>query len=715
MKAKLSLIRRFTITILGILIVVSCVYFLVYKYLYSQNSERLVEQLQESTSLSLQSQLQRRGEALGFVLSNNLFDPMYNYNVELVYQLMMPVMALDEVQVLHVVDKEGFIFHDGDKDLLLYAEPHPKQMLLLQAMQEGRHFSESTQQGVLFAIPVMALSEVVGAVYLELSAKQLSTDLQQQYQAIEEIRAKDQKQFFMLQVMLSIGLIAFSFLIMWLYIRSLSKPLYRLIHELRNNPGHNEFISIEGETRADEIGLLTRAYNEMGEKINKRTEAIKQLIDHDSLTQLPNRQKFVSHVQSLIENQQAQRIHVLFIDLDEFKAANDNFGHAIGDAMLITIANRLSQLVKFHRLFNSGEGAFHNNMVARIGGDEFLMAIVNAEEDSALLLGDIILNSLRSYLNLEGNQIVASGSVGVSCFPDFSSEAEELIAQADIAMYYAKSKGKNGCSLFSQAMKLDAEHKAQIEQELKYAMNDLSQFELWYQPKVEISTQRLVGAEALLRWKHPTRGYIFPDQFIPVAEKSDMILKIGEALIFQLAEQIGSWQKHSQIDDNFHVALNVSVRQIYLQDVLGLLQSTLFKNDIASKRIQLEVTESLLLSDRKLVDKVLSAIQEMGVEVWLDDFGTGYSSLSYLQSFHFNGVKVDRTFVQDIESNEKNQDLVKAIISLAKKLKIKTVIEGVESEQQAQVLENFGCNIAQGYLYAKPLPKAEFEQQWLSK
>lgn len=714
MKAKFSLVRRFTITVLTILIIVSIVYFSAYKHLYSQNSAHLIEHLQQSTGQSLQEQLKRRGEALGFVLSNNLFDPMYNHNMELVYQLMMPVMSLQEVETLHIVDSEGYIFHDGDKDLTLFAEAHPRQALLVQAIQQQLILSESSEQGIVLAIPVIAASEAVGAIFIKLSAKQLSQDLNELYQEIEQIRTEDQKQFFTLQVLLSVGLIVFSFSGMWFYIRNISKPLYRLIHELRNNPGHSEFISLEGESRSDEIGLLTRAYNEMGEKINKRTAAIKQLIDHDALTQLPNRQKFVSHVQGVIKTKQAQRIHILFIDLDEFKAANDNFGHDIGDAMLITIANRLNQLVKFHRAFNSGSGAFNHNMVARIGGDEFLMAVVNAQPDSSLLLGDIVLNSLRSYLNLQGNQLVASGSVGISCFPDFSAEAEELITQADIAMYYAKSQGKNGCSLFSQAMKLDAEHRAQMEQELKYAMNDLSQFEFWYQPKVCIKSKKLIGAEALLRWKHPSRGYIFPDQFIPVAEKSDMILKIGEALIYQLTEQLGSWQKAGKIDESFHVALNVSVRQIYLQDLIGLLQSTLFNNDLASKRIQLEVTESLLLSDRTQVDKVLSSMQKMGIEVWLDDFGTGYSSLSYLQSFHFNGVKVDRTFVQDIENNEKNQDLVKAIISLAKKLKINTVVEGVESEQQAKVLESFGYEIAQGYYYSKPLPQAQFEKEWLS-
>lgn len=713
MKVKFSLTRRFTYTTIAILVVVSSVYFAVYKHLYVKNTEHLVEQLQASTERSLQQQLYRRGEGLGLVLSNNLFDAVYTYNIELVYQLMKPVIAIEEVNALHVVDKKGFIFHDGQKDLLLFAEPHPRIHLLLSAMEQRKQIKEFMPQGIIFAIPIIESEAIVGAIYMELSSDKLSKDIDEQYDAIEIIRQRDENRFFLLQVIVSIILMYFASLITWLFARNLVKPLNHLIVELRNDNDKDEFVAIAGGTRSDEIGLLTRAYNEMGQKINKRTAAIQKMAYHDALTQLPNRNKFVDHIQSLIQQTNISDLHLFFVDLDEFKTTNDNFGHAIGDAMLITVAKRLDELIRFHSRFNSGKTSFDNNMVARIGGDEFVIAVVNAGPENAGSLGDIILNSLRSYLNLNGNQLVVSGSVGVSCFPGYSDDAESLIKEADIAMYYAKSQGKNGCSLFSQAMKTEAENKAQIEQELKYALNDLSQFELWYQPKVSISTQKLIGAEALVRWKHPTRGYIFPDLFIPLAEKSDIILDIGEALILQLGEHLDDWQETEKIDESFHVALNISARQIYRQDIVSILKKVLLNHRLSPERIQFEVTESLLLSDKKLVDKVLTSVQAMGITVWLDDFGTGYSSLSYLQSFRFDGVKIDRTFVQDIESNEKNQNLVKAIISLANTLEIDLVVEGIETEQQAEVLQAYGCEKGQGYYYARPLSKHQFEQQWL--
>lgn len=715
MKINLSLTRRFTFITIAILIVVSSVYSTAYKYLYMNNTENLVTELRANTENSLQSQLYRRGEGLGLVLSNNLFDAMYTYNLELVYQLMMPVIALEEVRTLHVVDTEGLIFHDGDKNLSRLAEEHPKRQLLLNAMQQQKQLHEFVPQGLLLAIPITAANEVVGALYMELSTDKLSKDIDDQYKAIKKIIEQDQKQFFLIQLILSIVLMCFASLIIWFVARNLVKPLNNLIIELRNDNDIDDFISIPGESRHDEIGQLTRAYNQMGQRINKRTAAIRQMAYHDALTNLPNRIKFVEHLQALMNRDDVTDLHLFFVDLDEFKAANDNFGHAIGDQFLKTIANRLQELIQFHSHFNKRKISFYNNMVARIGGDEFLMVAVNTGEKSTSDLSEIILNSLRTYLSLQGNQIIVSGSVGATCYPGYSNDAEGLIKEADIAMYNTKSQGKNGYSLFSQAMKLDAEYKAQIEQELKYALSDLKQFELWYQPKVSISTKKLIGAEALVRWKHPVRGYIFPDQFIPISEKSDVILNIGEALIEQLGDQLGKWQSLEKIPSHFHVALNVSARQIYRQNIADLLQKTLDKNTLSPQRIQLEVTESLLLSDKKLVDKVLTSIQKIGITVWLDDFGTGYSSLSYLQNFRFDGVKIDRSFVQDIESDKKNQNLVKAVILLAETLEIGLVVEGIETQEQATILQSFGCESAQGYFYAKPLPKDQFEREWLLK
>lgn len=690
---------------------------MVYKFLYVKNTEQLIQNLQMTTEQALEDQLYRRGKGIGEGFANNLFDAIVEHDVEAVRKLMLPVLGIEEVEVLNVVDKKGHIFHDYRENMPILGTPHPAQMLLLKTMQQNRQHHEYTEVGIHFFIPIANAEQVVGAVYLELSNAILSKNINAQYREIELIRQRDQDKLLIIQLILTFLFTSITSFSAWLFVRDLSKPINGLINELFNNDGDDEFVVVEGGARSDEIGLLTRAYNEMGMKVNKHTAAMQKMAYQDSLTQLSNRHKFVTHINQLMMRDDVHSIHLLFIDLDEFKIINDNFGHAIGDAMLITLAKRLDELVKFHRVLNSGKGSFEHNMVARIGGDEFLVALVNNNEEDPLLLGQLVLNSLHSYLMLAGHGLLSSGSVGMSSYPQFSSDTETLIKQADAAMYHAKSQGKNTCCLYSEAIEVDANRKTLIAQELKNAMDDLSQFELWYQPKVSIITQKLIGAEALIRWKHPTLGYIYPDQFIPIAEQSDLIINIGKALFLQLGEQLKQWQLADKIDDHFNVALNVSVRQIYRQDIVGILSQILADNDLSPHRIQLEVTESLLLFDKevdkKMVNEVITNLQKIGTIIWLDDFGTGYSSLSYLLSFNFDGVKVDKTFIQDIETNKKNQDLVKAIISLAKTLGIGFVVEGIETEVQAKILQDFGYECGQGYLYAKPLTVTDFEEQWL--
>lgn len=256
------------------------------------------------------------------------------------------------------------------------------------------------------------------------------------------------------------------------------------------------------------------------------------------------------------------------------------------------------------------------------------------------------------------------------------------------------------------------EQRIDIEQELRKALADPSQFELWYQPKIDMSSGKIIGAEALVRWRHPTRGIIMPDQFIPIAENTDMILPLGSHLIDLACNQLVKWEDN-QITPDFYLTINLSAKQLYRQDIGAILAKSMMKAGCKPNQLQLEVTESQLLHDIDAARDIIRGLREHGIQVLLDDFGTGYASLSYLQKLQFDGVKIDRSFVSNMHTNANNRSLVKAIVSMARSLGMKTVAEGIETQEQAEYIRKINCDIGQGFYYSKALPPSEFTKEWL--
>lgn len=714
MKTSFSLRHRLTLSIIAILVAVASIYFFFNKEFYLTNTQHLVQHIQSDTEISLKKQLRRRGEALGTVLTENLFDLLYTYNVESTYEMLKPVLALEEVNKLHVIDENGELFHDGSETLWHFGADLDNPEIINFTMTNNQIFLEELDDTLIMCFPISESGVVIGALYMVLSLEIINRDMTAEFESVEELRALDQQKFVSLQFWLTICILVVGIIIAWAWAGEITRPLKKLINHL-NHFGSENFNPLKIKARTDEIGELANSFNEMGGKINRRTDAIKYMAYHDSLTNLPNRLKFTEHVEDALQQPDVKSMHLFFIDLDEFKSINDTHGHAVGDEMLVIVSERLKALVEHHIALSSHHLSQQYNLVSRIGGDEFLICIVNASHHHIEGMGNAILKCLQRPIALANEERIAGGSIGISSYPVYSDHADELIKQSDMAMYSAKEQGRNTYCEFNMEMKKLADHKSKMEVELRKSLDQLDQFELWYQPKIELKSHKIVGAEALVRWKHPQRGYIFPNDFIEIAESSDIILNIGEALIKQLAETLRLWKDADLINDEFHVAINLSARQIYRQDLHGIFQSCLKKYKLSPSIIQVEVTESLLIADERKADQVLTQIQDLGIDVWLDDFGTGYSSLSYLQNLSFNGVKVDRSFIQNIDTNTKNQKLVHAVISLANSLELDTVAEGIETQKEVDVAIALGCHIGQGYFFAKPMPAKELESNWLSK
>ncbi len=422
----------------------------------------------------------------------------------------------------------------------------------------------------------------------------------------------------------------------------------------------------------------------------KGLEAIERQANTDALTGAASRFRFLNHLNS--ETRPEKAACVLFtIDLDHFKEVNDMLGHGAGDIVLKTVATRLQSI------------GGPNCMVARLGGDEFALLQSGAHSHmTADTVAQAIVKALRQPIAIEGHNVIAGCSVGVAVYPAHADNAEELLTNADLALYEVKSRGRNNFRIFGADLKNSLLRRKSLEGELKEAIAG-GQLELYYQPIVEAVGNKTVGYEALMRWHHPRLGFLPPSQFIPIAEDAGLMGDLGNWAITRACRQA------ALLPGGLSVAVNVSPNQFRSAGIVSEVRKALTETGMAPSRLILEVTESVILSSETIASTVFGQLQELGVQLSLDDFGTGYSSLSYLQRFDFSKVKIDRSFVASMEHGSANLAIIRAIIGLCRDLGIDVVAEGIETADQAELLRHENCRLLQGYFFGRPKPFAEVQ------
>jgi len=422
-------------------------------------------------------------------------------------------------------------------------------------------------------------------------------------------------------------------------------------------------------------------------------------VAHDSLTGLCNRLYFVRHLERVIvESQKAKkRVALLFLDLDNFKTINDALGHRVGDALLKSVSDRLSAEVK-------DDGY----LISHLGADEFAVLIEDCEQGSKEIshLANMILRAINKPYQIFDHEVIMTASIGISTYPDACNDAESLLKTADTARYSAKRMGRNMHSFYTQDMSAMALEKALLGGELRKAI-ELEQLEMYYQPKIDAKTEKMMGCEALIRWKHPEKGFISPGLFIPVAEETGLIHALGNWIIKQACQDFYELQKEGH---EYQVAVNLSAQQFDKGDLAGIIANVLWETGLEPKNLELELTESVVMKNAEKSLLMLKVLKSMGIKVSIDDFGTGYSSLSQLKQFPINALKIDQSFVKDMHKDNENKAIVKTIIAMAKMLGMKVVAEGVEVIEEANLLQAEDCDIMQGYYYSKPIPFMELKQ-----
>lgn len=431
-------------------------------------------------------------------------------------------------------------------------------------------------------------------------------------------------------------------------------------------------------------------------------QQVEYLATRDPLTELANRYCFNDEMINHINRDTKHQLPfaLLLIDLDRFKTVNESLGHQVGDRLLRLVSERLKKAVN------------EKHLLARLGGDEFVIMMNNpTDRDEVMSLADHVKDILAQTFQLEYYKLSSTCSIGISLYPDNATESHELMQHADTAMYKAKEKGGNCYQFFSDEMNHQAKERLLLENELRKAIK-LQQFELHYQPQVTTSDNQLLGAEALIRWNHPERGMISPADFIPIAEETGMIRDIGDWALNEACSVFSRWNQ--QFGLNLIISVNVSACQMdeaFVQRVKFLLD----KHQLPASQLELEITESLLMDNLNENIRLMHKINEFGVEFAMDDFGTGYSSLSYLKQFPLRKLKIDRSFINDITTDVDDEAIVRAIIAMAKTLKLKLVAEGVETDQQLSMLSEMTCESYQGYYFSRPIPEEEFCQRYLMK
>ncbi|MBW2275483.1 MAG: EAL domain-containing protein [Deltaproteobacteria bacterium] len=425
----------------------------------------------------------------------------------------------------------------------------------------------------------------------------------------------------------------------------------------------------------------------------------RHLGNHDQLTGLANRYLFNDRLQQAVAaaGRNGRKMAVLFIDLDNFKLVNDTLGHGVGDGLLRSVAGHLSSSLR------------ESDTAARVGGDEFALLLTNLHDElDAERIARKILSALDHPIELRDRSISCTVSIGIATLPGDGSDPKELVRKADTAMYHAKKRGRNRCEFYTDDMNEAVLRRVQLEGGLRTAIQDGS-LRLHYQPLFDLRRERIVGAEALIRWQHPELGFLAPADFLPLAEETGQIVTVGEWVLQTACRQNVRWQRGG--NEGFRMSVNVSARQLLEADFVDQVREALMTSGLSPELLDIEITESSLVSDAEVTVNALRALSELGVHISIDDFGTGYSALSYLKHLPIDALKIDQSFVRSLKSDPADATIIQAVVMMARGLNLTTVAEGVETHDQLLLLGSYGCNRMQGYLFGRPVEAEAFEER----
>jgi diguanylate cyclase (GGDEF)-like protein len=667
--------------------------------------QRMVERESEALSNDVIHRLvdgyvHSHGHELAAQLADSLANPLYYSDLDAIGRILRVQKRDGLLQYVLVFDQAGNLVHDGSLEIEGYGQPM-LDALAAKATAALAPLDQQDDEVVEVSTPIRVGSERIGGLRLGFSkavAYQFEREHAQRLrQRIDALSGRHQGWMLLMLGLLLAVLVAAA----WYVQRLMVQPIRQLAASARRIEAGDYTVQHLGDTRTDELGDLVRAFDRMSESVARHDRDVRRMAYTDSLTGLTNRLAFRESLDHRLMQLRVSggQLALLFADIDDFKRVNDTLGHEAGDEALLQFAQRIDEAVARY----GGD----DPLLARFGGDEFVILIQGEDvRASAARLAEVLVAELRRPLDIQERQVFLGTSIGVTQFPDDASSATALMKNGDIAMYQAKVAGKNGFRFYSRAMDHAVERRVQMEQELRGAW-DRGELSVVYQPVCRTSDGRVVGAEALLRWQHPVLGTVAPSVFIDVAEQSGLIEQIGPRVLETACAEAVRWTELSG-DQKLFVSVNVSPRELRRGDLPDVVAACLAGTGLPASCLHLELTETSVITDELQAAALLARLHSTGVKVWLDDFGTGFSGLSHLRRVPVDGVKIDRSFVADLQRDPDDLALTTAIIAMAHSLGITVVAEGVEKEAQYSLLAERGCDLVQGYWLSHPVSASEF-------
>jgi diguanylate cyclase (GGDEF)-like protein len=677
-------------------------------YVGSRSQLDLAQDTTEAMREQAQAELEERGKLIIEFLLKSLPNQLYYYDFQGLRQTARAALDEQDVDYVLIFDHEGRIVHDGSQALERFGEVMEDE-LAAAIIASDRRLVQWTDVLVDISQPIMLGQEAIGGVRVGLSrAPSEALIAAQQSAMLDRLQGSFAYQLQML-LLGFVALLMIAAVLAWLVGRGLVRPIRSLASAVRDvESGRFDEVQLD-ERRGDELGALMRSFSQMTRTIQDHDKAIRRLAFQDTLTGLPNRLMFRELLDDTLAEHAAsgRSLGLMFIDIDNFKRINDTLGHDAGDEALIEVARRLQVSAES----SAGSSDNDRTLVARLGGDEFVALVSGGEvQQRCRRLAERILVAIGQPFAAGDQNLSLSASIGITRYPEDARTSKLLLKCGDLAMYQAKLSGKNGFSFYSEKLTRAADRTLLLEQDLRQAIEDL-QIRIAYQPIVESRTGRLVAAEALLRWNHPRLGDVPPEQFVAVAEASNLIENLGAQAVDIACRDAARWQHDLP---GVRVAVNVSGRQLLKPGLDQRILKAVSASGLESRLLSIELTESSLLQDQFLASRTIENLRSEGIGVWLDDFGTGFSGLSHLRQIHVDGVKIDRSFVADLTEPGDDLTLTSAIIAMAHSIGMQVIAEGVENEDQLQLLKAHSCDYVQGFLFGKAMSPEDLVRQFAS-